>query len=375
MRQKSDLRKTGPGIGAGERIAKVIARAGLASRREAEAWVQAGRVRVNGKAIESPAHNVQKHDRIEVDGNPLRAAERTRLFLYHKPKGLVTTNADPEGRPTIFQHLPAGLPRVVTVGRLDITSEGLLLLTNDGGLARTLELPATGWLRRYRVRANGRTDQPTLDRLRKGVTVEGVAYGAVEATIDREQGANLWLTVGIREGKNREVRKVLAHVGLKVNRLIRIAFGPFELGALSPGAAEEVKTAALKDTLGAELSAAAHADFASPLHEPAAPPPKRLGRTESAQAPMQGRSEKSRGTPEHRNKPERNGRKGGPQRERFEQDRDGGKPTRARKSFGTLAKPASGGGTSDTDAPRGENRPRRPKGKRRPFRPPQGKKK
>ena len=192
----------------GERIAKVMARAGLASRRQAEAWIAEGRVSVNGAVISSPALNVTAADRIAVDGQPLRARERTRLFRYHKPRGLVTTNSDPEGRPTIFAALPKDLPRLVTIGRLDINTEGLLLLTNDGGLARALELPATGWLRRYRVRALGRVLQPALDRLRAGITVEGVHYGPIEATLDREQGANVWLSVGIREGKNREVRKV-----------------------------------------------------------------------------------------------------------------------------------------------------------------------
>src|SRR5208282_3878673 len=216
----------------GQRIAKAMARAGLCSRREAEAWVVAGRVSVNGVALTSPAFNVVEGDDIRVDGEPLKAHERTRLFLFHKPRGLVTTARDPEGRPTIFGALPGELPRLVAVGRLDINTEGLLLLTNDGGLARVLELPATGWLRRYRVRALGRVMQPALDRLRAGITVEGVHYGPIEATLDREQGANVWLTVGIREGKNREVRKVLETLGLKVNRLIRVAFGPFELGEL-----------------------------------------------------------------------------------------------------------------------------------------------
>jgi 23S rRNA pseudouridine2605 synthase len=255
----------------GERIAKVMARAGLASRREAEAWIAAGRVSVNGAVITSPALNVTRADRIAVDGQPLRARERTRLFRYHKPRGLVTTNSDPEGRPTIFGALPKDLPRLISIGRLDINTEGLLLLTNDGGLARVLELPATGWLRRYRVRALGRVMQPALDRLRAGLTVEGVHYGSIEATLDREQGANVWLTVGIREGKNREVRKVLETLDLKVNRLIRVAFGPFELGELKEGAVEEVKTEGLRAQLGEAIVAEAGADFDAPLidHEAA----------------------------------------------------------------------------------------------------------
>jgi pseudouridine synthase len=264
-----------------DRIAKVIARAGLASRREAEAWIAAGRVAVNDRVIASPALNVTAADRITVDGAPLPARERTRLFLYHKPRGLVTTNADPEGRPTIFDSLAKNLPRLLSVGRLDIGTEGLLLLTNDGGLARVLELPETGWLRRYRVRALGRITQHDLDALRDGVTVEGIHYGPIEATLDREQGANVWLTFAIREGKNREVRNVLEHIGLQVNRLIRLSFGPFQLGDLAEGATEEVKTRALRDQLGERITAQANCDFSAPIgrksrrrhrHAPNAPP-------------------------------------------------------------------------------------------------------
>jgi len=251
----------------GERIAKVIARAGLASRRAAEAWIAAGRVAVNGAVISSPALNVTLRDKITVDGVPLPGRARTRLFRYHKPRGLVTTHADPQGRPTIFGALPKRLPRLISVGRLDLNSEGLLLLTNDGGLARALELPATGWLRRYRVRALGRVTQEALDRLRGGITVAGVRYGPIEATLDREQGANVWLTMGLREGKNREVRKVLEQLGLTVNRLIRVAYGPFELGDLDDGAVEEVETAALRKALGPEIAAQANADFDSPLED------------------------------------------------------------------------------------------------------------
>jgi 23S rRNA pseudouridine2605 synthase len=252
---------------AGERIAKVIARAGLASRREAEAWIAAGRVAVNGKLVASPALNVGARDRIEVDGQPLPVRERTRLFLYHKQRGLLTTHADPGGRPTIFSVLPKELPRLISVGRLDINTEGLLLLTNDGGLARALELPATGWLRRYRVRAHGSVAQAQLDALRRGITIDGVRYGDIEATVDRSQGSNVWLTFAIREGKNREVKNVLGHLGLAVNRLIRVSFGPFRLGDLPEGAIEEVKTRTLRDQLGDRIAALAGADFAGPRIE------------------------------------------------------------------------------------------------------------
>ena len=254
----------------GERIAKVIARAGLASRREAEAWIAAGRVAVNGAAIASPALNVTARDRITVDGQPLPRRARTRLFLHNKPRGLVTTHSDPQGRDTIFRALPKHLPRLISIGRLDINTEGLLLLTNDGGLARVLELPATGWLRRYRVRALGRVTQEALDRLKPGVTIDGVRYGPIEATLDREQGANVWLTFAIKEGKNREVRKVLEQLGLKVNRLIRLSYGPFELGDLDDGAVQEVATAELRELLGPDIVKQAEVDFVSPLEDEAA---------------------------------------------------------------------------------------------------------
>jgi 23S rRNA pseudouridine2605 synthase len=249
----------------GERIAKVMARAGLCSRREAEAWIAAGRVAVNGEKIASPALNVTTADKIAVDGKPLPGAERTRLFLYHKPRGLVTTTSDPQGRPTIFGALPKDLPRLISVGRLDLSTEGLLLLTNDGGLARALELPATGWLRRYRVRAHGKVTQVELDGLRGGVTVDGVDYGPIEATLDREQPSNVWITFAIREGKNREVRNVLRHLGLHVARLIRVSFGPFQLGELADGEIAEVPTRVLRDQLGEKLARLAGADFSAPI--------------------------------------------------------------------------------------------------------------
>ena len=249
----------------GERIAKVMSRAGLASRRDAEEWVTQGRVTVNGRVINSPALDVTANDVIAVDGKPLPPRERTRLFMFHKPRGLMTTHADPEGRPTVFDNLPEGLPRLISIGRLDFNTEGLLLLTNDGGLARALELPDTGWLRRYRVRAHGEVTQAQLDELKKGVEVEGVKYGSIDATLERDQGANVWLVFAIREGKNREVRNVMAHLGLEVNRLIRVSYGPFQLGELEEGQVEEVKTRVLREQLGEKIATLAGADFNRPM--------------------------------------------------------------------------------------------------------------
>ncbi|WP_315777974.1 MULTISPECIES: pseudouridine synthase [unclassified Bradyrhizobium] len=266
---------------AGERIAKVLARAGLASRRDAEEMVTQGRVTVNGRIINSPALDVTENDVIQVDGAPLPERERTRLFLYHKPRGLMTTHSDPEGRPTVFDNLPEGLPRLISIGRLDFNTEGLLLLTNDGGLARVLELPDTGWTRRYRVRAHGEITQAQLDQLAAGVEVDGVKYGPIEATLERDQGANVWLVVAIREGKNREVRNVLAHLGLEVNRLIRVSYGPFQLLELPEGEVQEVKTRVLREQLGEKVIAQSGADLGpagkgnrEPLPDPK-PKPKR----------------------------------------------------------------------------------------------------
>jgi len=231
----------------GERVAKVLARAGVCSRRDAERLIAEGRVKLNGVVLDTPAVKVTDADKLVVDGKPVRAAEPARLWRYHKPPGLVTTHRDPGGRPTVFEHLPAGLPRVISVGRLDLTSEGLLLLTNDGELARQLELPSNGWVRRYRARAFGRVTQAELDQLRDGIEVDGVRYGSIEATLERGAGANAWINVAITEGKNREVRRVLDALGLRVNRLIRVSYGPFELGTLPVGAVEEIPRKMLRD--------------------------------------------------------------------------------------------------------------------------------
>ncbi|AYC99793.1 pseudouridine synthase [Neorhizobium sp. NCHU2750] len=248
-----------------ERISKLLARVGVASRRDVERMILDGRVTLNGKPLDTPVVNVTLEDKIEVDGVPIRGIERTRLWLYHKPGGLVTTNSDPEGRPTVFDNLPEGLPRVLSIGRLDINTEGLLLLTNDGGLSRTLELPTTGWLRRYRVRAHGEVDQEALDKLKDGIAVDGVLYGSIEATLDRSQGHNVWITMGLREGKNREIKNVLGALGLEVNRLIRISYGPFQLGDLPEGEVLEVRGRTLRDQLGPRLINESKANFEAPL--------------------------------------------------------------------------------------------------------------
>ncbi len=263
---------------AGDRIAKVMARAGLCSRRDAETWIADGRVAVNGRILTSPALVVGPADKVMVDGNPLPLREPTRLWLYHKPKGLVTTARDPEGRPTVFAALPTEMPRVVAVGRLDINSEGLLLLTNDGGLARVLELPATGWLRRYRVRVHGEVDEPALAALADGLAVDGILYGPIEAALERRQGTNAWLTVALREGKNREIKRVLEHLGLAVTRLIRVSFGPFQLAELPTGEVREVQRKVLRDQLGERLALEAHADFPAKARPPAEPPRSARGR-------------------------------------------------------------------------------------------------
>ncbi len=252
-----------------QRISKIMARAGVASRRDIERMIMEGRVSLNGKLLDSPVVNATLADHIEVDGQPIRGIERTRLWLYHKPSGLVTTNSDPEGRPTVFDNLPEDLPRVLSIGRLDINTEGLLLLTNDGGLARVLELPSTGWLRRYRVRAHGTIEQAALDKLKDGIAVDGVLYGAIEATLDKVQGSNVWITMGLREGKNREIKNVMGALGLDVNRLIRISYGPFQLGELPEGHAQEIRGRTLRDQLGPRLIEDAKANFDAPIFDAA----------------------------------------------------------------------------------------------------------
>jgi 23S rRNA pseudouridine2605 synthase len=234
----------------GERIAKVMARAGLCSRREAEAWILEGRVKIDGKVLPSPAFCVTPEMRIVVDGKPLPQAEPARLWRYYKPRGLVSTHKDEMGRPTIFEALPKDLPRVISIGRLDLNSEGLLLLTNDGELARHLELPSTGWIRRYRVRIHGQIDPNQLEKLKGGITVEGMHYGPITAILDRQQGDNAWLTVSLQEGKNREIRRVFEFLGWPVSRLIRTSYGPFQLDPLTPGEVKAILPKVLKEQVG-----------------------------------------------------------------------------------------------------------------------------
>jgi 23S rRNA pseudouridine2605 synthase len=238
-----------------ERIAKRIARSGYCSRRDAERLIATGRVAVDGEVLKSPAVTVTDASRITIDGGPLPDPEQPRLFRYHKPAGVLTAARDPEGRPTIYDRLPEGLPRVMPIGRLDMGSEGLLLLTNDGELKRRLELPATGWLRRYRVRVHGRIDESKLEGLQNGIVIDGFQYGPIQARLDRVQGSNAWLSIALREGKNREIRRVLEHFGWPVNRLIRLSFGPFQLGGLAVGEVEEVSAKVLADQLGGTFGA------------------------------------------------------------------------------------------------------------------------
>ncbi|MBV9758353.1 MAG: rRNA pseudouridine synthase [Alphaproteobacteria bacterium] len=233
----------------GERIAKWLARAGVASRREAERLLGAGQVRLNRQTVTHPATFVRPGDLVQVGAAVVEPPARPRLWRYHKPPGLVTTHRDPQGRPTVFEKLPPGLPRVLSIGRLDLASEGLLLLTNDGALARRLELPANGWIRRYRVRVHGPVDEAALAALARGISVEGVRYGPIEAGLDSRRGTNAWLAVALREGRNREVRRVMAQLGLAVTRLIRVSYGPFQLGNLPRGAVQEIPAKVLREQL------------------------------------------------------------------------------------------------------------------------------
>jgi len=242
-----------------ERIAKLLARAGLCSRRDAERWIAQGRISVDGRVLTTPAVTVTTANDVRVDGKPLPPPERPRLWRYHKPAGLVTSHRDELGRPTVFDALPKDLPRLVSIGRLDLNSEGLLLLTNDGGLARWLELPSTAWVRRYKVRVHGEVEPEALAALQKGVTIDGVAYGPIRASLERRQGSNAWIAMALREGKNREVRRVLEHLGLQVTRLIRLSYGPFQLGSLPRGSVAEVPQKVLAEQLGNPRQAA-HAD-------------------------------------------------------------------------------------------------------------------
>lgn len=233
-----------------ERLAKFMARSGVCSRRQAEEYIKQGRVTVNGNVISSPACNVEGTEKILFDGEKLPQAEKTRLWLYHKPAGLVTSHKDEQNRPTVFDNLPVGMPRVISVGRLDLNSEGLLLLTNNGALSRELELPKNAWSRRYRVRVHGRLDMKKLENLQNGVNIEGVAYGSVTAVVDSQNGTNSWLSVTLTEGKNREIRKLMKFIGLDVTRLIRVSYGPFQLGSLKKGEVREVSGKVLKEQLG-----------------------------------------------------------------------------------------------------------------------------
>lgn len=352
----------------GERIAKRLARAGLCSRRDAERWIAEGRVAVNGQTLETPACVLRRGDIVQVDGKVIPEPEPARLWRYYKPSGLVTSARDEKGRATVFDRLPPELPRVVSIGRLDLTTEGLLLLTNDGELARFLELPATGWTRRYRVRVFGEVDERQLAALAKGPTIEGVTYGPIEAALDRIQGRNAWLTVSLKEGKNREIRKVMESLGLQVNRLIRVAYGPFQLGKLEEGGVEEVPKRVVREQIAnffgeaepvaaesnTKLRAKARAESAakpssgsSPKPVPAAKPesagPKRAPRSAAKRLEVQAAWGKEDAKPSR-------GRSA-------EGKAPDGKPVRARSTL-SLSDPAApkaprAGGKPDTREPQG----------------------
>jgi 23S rRNA pseudouridine2605 synthase len=325
----------------GERIAKVIARAGRASRREAEQMIEAGRVTVNGKIVERAALNVTVRDKIVVDGVPLEAPEAPRLWLYHKPTGLVTTTKDEQGRPTIYDDLPEDMPRVMSVGRLDLNSEGLLLLTNDGGVKRKLELPSTGWLRRYRVRVNGQPTDQMLQPLRDGIVADGQLFQPMIVTLDRQQGSNAWLTVGLREGKNREIRRAMDGIGLTVNRLIRISYGPFQLGQLKQGEVEEVRRKILRDQLGLEDEADDTGTAKPRVRQP------RKGATRTGGKPGAGADGTPGQRPGHKSGPrsgERDGQKPGTKPGARTAGKPGGKAgPKGGSKFGAKAGQATGG--------------------------------
>ena len=359
----------------GERIAKVISRAGVASRREAERLIETGRVTVNGEVITRAALNVTPADRIVVNGKPLDAPEPARLWLYHKPTGLVTTNRDEQGRATIYDDLPEDMPRVMSVGRLDLNSEGLLLLTNDGAVKRQLELPSTGWLRKYRVRVNGRVTEPQLEPLRKGITAEGEDFQPMIVTLDRQIGANAWLTIGLREGKNREIRRAMEAVGLVVNRLIRVSYGPFQLGQLKPGAVEEIRRRVLRDQLGLDMKddldpeddttkprksvVKRNKPRATPSEadlfgdRPARPGSKSGNKTASARPARTARSDETRTGPGRPGpaKPGASGKPGKP--DRFDRPEKSGKPDRAGKPD-RFGKPDRAGAPGASSKPRPE---------------------
>ncbi len=350
----------------GDRISKVMARAGVCSRRDAERWIADGRVAINGVTLDSPAVNVAEGDVVTVDGEPLASPDEARLWRFHKPDGLVTTHKDPQGRPTVFDQLPRDLPRVVSVGRLDLNSEGLLLLTNDGELAGKLEHPSTGWTRRYRVRVNGVVDPARLASVADGVTVEGVNYGPVRIEIERQQATNAWLAVSLTEGKNREIRRVMDHLGYRVNRLIRVAYGPFSIGRLDKGQIEEVPRKVLRDAL-AGFGEAVPEELRKPKPETTAkwakakPKPTKPGQKKHRDGPVAAAARDGKPWEARGDKPFRKREEGD---KPFRKRDDGGKPFQKRDGDDKpFRKPREDGPRSDRprdDRPRGD----RPQGDR-----------